>query len=282
MEYEAISRFGGAFILITGASALALLSGALFRAPEGYEGANGLHVRPGKRRFGSTRPCPTLSTTGAARMDTASGIRVQEHDMKLSKRCEYALRALIDLGIASELGWPMLQISELAAKEKLPIKFLEQIFTQLKAAGYVKSRRGKFGGYSLARPMSQIKFGAVIRLIDGPLAPIRCVSATSYARCSCPDEVHCGLRMLMFDVRNAITTILDRFTLADIVEITLRKYRRDKVAPPFLHRSIPLASILSKEGEPPVRDESRVEALKQLSGSRGSQLHNGRAKGAAK
>ncbi len=134
--------------------------------------------------------------------------------MKLSKRGEYALRALIDLGIASELGWPMLQVSELAAKEKLPIKFLEQIFAQLKAAGYVKSRRGKFGGYSLARPMKRIKFGAVIRLIDGPLAPIRCVSQTSYARCSCPDEVHCGLRMLMFDVRNAISTVLDRFTLA--------------------------------------------------------------------
>src|SRR6266508_4007008 len=104
--------------------------------------------------------------------------------MKLSKRGEYALRALIDLGIASELGWPMLQASELAAKEKLPIKFLEQIFAQLKAAGYVESRRGKFGGYSLARPMRRIKFGAVIRLIDGPLAPIRCVSQTSYARCS--------------------------------------------------------------------------------------------------
>src|SRR5438093_8979915 len=202
--------------------------------------------------------------------------------MKLSKRGEYALRALIDLGIASELGWPMLQISELAAKEKLPIKFLEQIFAQLKTAGYVESRRGKFGGYSLARPMKRIKFGAVIRLIDGPLAPIRCVSQTSYARCSCPDEVHCGLRMLMFDVRNAISTVLDRFTLADIVAITLRKYRRDKVAPPFLHRSIPLASILAKKGEPPIRGKSRVEALKQLSGSRGNQTHNGRAKGAAK
>jgi Rrf2 family protein len=202
--------------------------------------------------------------------------------MKLSKRGEYALRALIDLGIASELGWPMLQVSELAAKEKLPIKFLEQIFAQLKAAGYVKSRRGKFGGYSLARPMSRIKFGAVIRLIEGPLAPIRCVSQTSYARCSCPDEVHCGLRMLMFDVRNAISTVLDRFSLADIVEITLRKYRRDKVAPPFLHRSIPLASILSGEGEPTIRGKSRVKALKQFSGSQGSQLHNGRAKSGAK
>jgi Rrf2 family protein len=202
--------------------------------------------------------------------------------MKISKRGEYALRALIDLGIASELGWPMLQVSELATKEKLPIKFLEQIFTQLKTAGYVKSRRGKFGGYSLARPMSRIKFGAVIRLIDGPLAPIRCVSQTSYARCSCPDEVHCGLRILMFDVRNAISTILDRYTLADIVAITLRKYRRDKITPPFLHRSIALASILPKEGERPIRAKSSVEALKHFSGSHGSQTHNGRAKGAAK
>jgi len=202
--------------------------------------------------------------------------------MKISKRGEYALRALIDLGIASELGWPMLQVSELATKEKLPIKFLEQIFTQLKTAGYVKSRRGKFGGYSLARPTNRIKFGAVIRMIDGPLAPIRCVSQTSYARCSCPDENHCGLRILMFDVRNAISAILDRYTLADIVAITLRKYRRDKITPPFLHRAISLTSILSKQAESPVGGKSKVEALKQISGSRGSQLRNGHAKGAAK
>jgi Rrf2 family protein len=200
--------------------------------------------------------------------------------MKISKRGEYALRALIDLGIASEMGWPMLQISELATKEKLPVKFLEQIFTQLKTAGYVKSRRGKFGGYSLAKPMNRIKFGEVIRMIDGPLAPIRCVSQTSYERCSCPDENHCGLRILMFDVRNAISTILDRYTLADIVEITLRKYRRDKITPPFLHRSIALASILSKKSEAPLANK-RAEALKHFSGSHGSQTQNGRAKGAA-
>src|SRR5438874_12875230 len=107
--------------------------------------------------------------------------------MNLSKRGEYALRALIDLGIAAELDRPILQVSELAAKEKLPIKFLEQIFTQLKAAGYVESRRGKLGGYSLAKPMNRIKFGAVVRLIDGPLAPIPCVSQTAYSRCTCPD-----------------------------------------------------------------------------------------------
>jgi len=193
--------------------------------------------------------------------------------MKISKRGEYALRALIDLGIASEFGWPMLQVSELATKEKLPIKFLEQIFTQLKTAGYVKSRRGKFGGYSLARPMSRIKFGVIIRLIDGPLAPIRCVSQTSYVRCSCPDEVHCGLRMLMFDVRNAITAVLDRFTLADIVEITLRKYRRDKVAPPFLHRSISLTSVLPQKTDE-LRSKRRAAARNRFSGSRGSETNN--------
>jgi Rrf2 family protein len=161
--------------------------------------------------------------------------------MKLSKRGEYALRALIDLGIAAELGRPLLQVSELAAKEKLPIKFLEQIFTQLKANGFVVSKRGKDGGYSLARPMNRIKFGSVIRLIDGPLAPIPCVSQTAYSRCTCPDEDHCGLRMLMLDVRTAITKILDRY----IVEITLRKMRRDKVSPPFISRAFNLDSVLT-------------------------------------
>lgn len=166
--------------------------------------------------------------------------------MKLSKRGEYALRALIDLGIAAEMGRPILQISELAAKEKLPVKFLEQIFTQLKSAGYVESKRGKLGGYSLAMPMRRIKFGAVIRLIDGPLAPIPCVSLSAYERCTCPDEAHCGLRMLMLDVRNAISKILDRYSLEVIVNITLRKLRRDKVATPFASRSLPLAAILQE------------------------------------
>ena len=124
--------------------------------------------------------------------------------MKLSKRGEYALRAMIDLAIAAELGRPIVQVSELAAKERLPIKFLEQIFIQLKAGGLVSTTRGKLGGYSLARSASKIKFGEVVRLIEGPLAPIGCTSVTSYERCTCPDEAHCGLRMLMLDVRNAL------------------------------------------------------------------------------
>jgi DNA-binding IscR family transcriptional regulator len=81
----------------------------------------------------------------------------------------------------------------------------------------------------LSRPPENICIGQVIRLIDGPLAPIACVSQTAYERCSCPDEEHCGLRMLMIDVRNAIANILDRYTLADVVEITLRKLRKNRM-----------------------------------------------------
>lgn len=153
--------------------------------------------------------------------------------MKLSKRGEYALRSLINLGIAAEVNRKLVQVSELAENEQLPIKFLEQILQALKEAGIVASQRGKFGGYRLARPASKIYIGEVVRLIDGPLAPIGCVSQTAYEPCTCPDETHCGLRMLMVDVRNAIADILDRYTLADVVEITLRKMRRDSISLPF-------------------------------------------------
>jgi Rrf2 family protein len=161
--------------------------------------------------------------------------------VKVSKRGEYALRALIDFGLAQALGKPLLQINELAAKEDLPVKFLEQILMQLKAGGYLESRRGKHGGYLLARPPESIPIGQIVRLIDGPLAPIKCVSQTAYERCTCPDEEHCGLRILMVDVRNAIANILDRFTLADVVEVTLRKMRRNKIPLPFAADSVPIA-----------------------------------------
>ena len=154
--------------------------------------------------------------------------------MRLSKRGEYALRALIDLGIAHQLGSKLIKVSRLADSEQIPVKFLEQILAQLKRADYLGSLRGKNGGYFLKKPVDKIIIGDIVRLIDGPLAPIPCVSQTAYKRCSCPDENHCGLRILMMDVRTAITTILDRHTLADVVEVTLRKLRRDKVPVPFL------------------------------------------------
>lgn len=157
--------------------------------------------------------------------------------MRLTKRGEYALRALIDLGIAQQAGRPVLQIAELARHERIPIKFLEAILVELKSAGYLESKRGQHGGYWLKLPMSRIKIGDLVRRIEGPLAPIPCVSQNFYERCSCPDETHCGLRMLMLDVRNAIADILDRYTLEQVVEVTLRKIRRDGVAIPFSKRS---------------------------------------------
>ncbi|MDB6072602.1 MAG: BadM/Rrf2 family transcriptional regulator, partial [Verrucomicrobiaceae bacterium] len=99
-------------------------------------------------------------------------------------------------------------------------------------AGYVESLRGKHGGARLARPMKSIKMGDVVRLIDGKLAPIGCASETEYEKCTCPDELHCGLRMLMIDVRNAIANILDRYTLDHVVEVTLRKQELDTAAKP--------------------------------------------------
>jgi Rrf2 family protein len=145
------------------------------------------------------------------------------------------------------MGRPLLQVNELASKEDLPVKFLEQILMQLKAAGYLESRRGKHGGYLLARRPEDIQIGQVVRLIDGPLAPIRCVSQVAYERCTCPDEEHCGLRMVMLDVRNAISNILDRFSLADVVEVTLRKMRRNNVPLPFV--ADPIATRRSKSDD---------------------------------
>ncbi len=152
--------------------------------------------------------------------------------MKLTKRGEYALRTLIQLGIAQKLEQGVLSVSTLAEREHLPFKFLEAILFELRGAGYVESTRGKLGGTRLAKPMKQIKMGEVVRLIDGKLAPIGCASETEYEPCTCPDEEHCGLRMLMIDVRNAVANILDRYTLADVVEVTMRKQERDaKPAP---------------------------------------------------
>lgn len=173
--------------------------------------------------------------------------------MKLSKKGEYALRALIDLGIAGEVGRELVQVTELSDKELIPAKFLEQIMQELKAAGFVIAQRGKFGGYRLARPAAEITIGAVVRFIDGPLAPIGCVSHTAYEKCSCPDEEHCGLRMLMLDVRNAIAGILDRYSLADVVEVTLRKMRRDALPLPF---AAPRAAARGKPVKSTVRSRS--------------------------
>ncbi len=158
--------------------------------------------------------------------------------MHLSKKAEYALRATIHLGIASEVGRATISGSELAEVNRLPLKFIERILQELRESGIVETHRGKFGGYSLARPAGEIGVGQLIRLVDGRLAPICCASENAYQPCTCPDEDHCGLRMLMIDVRNAIAGILDRYTVAQVVEVTLRKMRRDGIVPPFATESL--------------------------------------------
>lgn len=138
--------------------------------------------------------------------------------MRISKRGEYGLRAMIELATwdPNRPGPHMVQIKELAERQKIPGKFLEQILLSLKNAGLLNSKMGVSGGYHLARPANEITLGQIVRTLDGPLAPIRCVSQMAYEPCGCPDEQTCGLRMVMFDVRNAIANVLDRTTLADV------------------------------------------------------------------
>jgi Rrf2 family protein len=139
--------------------------------------------------------------------------------MRLSKRGEYGLRAMIILAHAyNESPDAMVQIKEISEQDKIPAKYLEQILLALKNAGLLQSRMGIGGGYYLARQPQDINLGQIIRILDGPLAPIRCVSQMAYEPCGCPDERTCGLRMVMGDVRNAIADILENTTLADVTK----------------------------------------------------------------
>ncbi len=163
--------------------------------------------------------------------------------MKLSKRGEYALRAMLDLSMAHALDRPLVPLTALAEAQRMPATFLEQILIDLRQANFLTSTRGKYGGYSLARPPEEILIGDLVRHIDGALAPIGCASVTAYSRCSCPDEAHCGLRLLMMDVRNAIAGILDRYSLKHLADVTLQRLQRDGMLPPVVEliRHSPLA-----------------------------------------
>jgi Rrf2 family protein len=139
--------------------------------------------------------------------------------MRLSKRGEYGLRAAIHLANSQKRSPDvMVQIKDISVQEKIPTKYLEQILLALKNAGLLQSKMGIGGGYYLAKSPEQINLGQIIRVLDGPLAPIRCVSHMAYEPCGCPDEQTCGLRMVMGDVRDAIADILDNTSLADVTE----------------------------------------------------------------
>ncbi|TSK08102.1 MAG: Rrf2 family transcriptional regulator [Geobacter sp.] len=135
----------------------------------------------------------------------------------ISKKTKYGLKALIYLARRYEQG-PIL-IADLAREERIPKKFLENILLNLKNAGVLQSRKGRGGGYSLGRPPEKITFGQAIRLMEGPLAPVPCVSEMAYARCTeCGNELTCGIRLVMKDVRDEMARILDGTTLADVLE----------------------------------------------------------------
>jgi Rrf2 family protein len=135
----------------------------------------------------------------------------------LSKKTIYAFKALIHLAGVSN-SQPVL-IADLARDEDIPRKFLEFILLSLRKGGILQSRVGKGGGYTLALPANRISIGAVVRILEGDLSPVQCLSTTNYARCEeCQDEASCGIRLTMADVNTALLEVMDRLTLADMVE----------------------------------------------------------------
>jgi len=130
----------------------------------------------------------------------------------LTKKGKYGLKALVHLSKmpAGQLAF----VGDIAAKNNIPKKFLDAILGELRNAGFVQSRKGKEGGYRLARLPSEIKIGHVVRVLDGPLAPIPCASRSQYQRCDDCDEATCQVRHMMLEVRHAVAELLDNRSLA--------------------------------------------------------------------
>jgi Rrf2 family protein len=148
----------------------------------------------------------------------------------LTQKAKYAFQALLMLG-EQPPGKPLL-IADIAAAQDLPRKFLELILLELKHHGILHSRRGKHGGYALARDPSEITFGEVVRIIDGPIASVLCASQSAYRRCAdCRDEANCAIRKVFRRVRDATSAILDNHTLADALRRGARNQRRLSTRP---------------------------------------------------
>ena len=137
--------------------------------------------------------------------------------MKITKKGEYALRALLDLSFI--YNERTLNLREIAKQEKIPHKFLEQIMMLLKKTGFVQSVQGKYGGYLLARPPKHITLGEIIRAVEGPLSPIG--TAAEIKKKIQSQSQHSGLYFIFLEVRNAISEILDKKTLADVCDKSL-------------------------------------------------------------
>lgn len=136
--------------------------------------------------------------------------------MRLSLRGEYALRALLVLGL--KYDQTVVRIQVISEHQNIPKRFLEQILNDLKSAGLVQSRRGVAGGYRLARKPEEITLAEVVRHVEGALAPVSCVSERYYEKCSCPDESRCAIRSVMKEIREAVVKIAERVTVAELCE----------------------------------------------------------------
>jgi len=137
--------------------------------------------------------------------------------LTISKRTQYGLKAMLALGRKYREG-PIL-IGTLAREESIPVKFLEAILLDLKGRGILDSKLGRKGGYLLSRPPSAVTIGSIIRIMEGPLAPLPCASETAFKACEeCQDVENCGTRIVMRRVRDAISDVLDRTTLADLLK----------------------------------------------------------------
>lgn len=133
----------------------------------------------------------------------------------LSKRSKYAIKAL--LALADHVRGEPVRIADLAHQEQIPPKFLELILLGLKNQGILQSRKGKGGGYLLARDPADIYLGQIVRMFDGPLAPVPCASQTAYVACAdCPDEAVCGVHLAMKAVRDATAKVLDGTSIASL------------------------------------------------------------------
>lgn len=137
----------------------------------------------------------------------------------ISQRARYAFKAIVALARAKPgVG---LQIRQLCEQEKLPRKFLEQILLSLKASGYISSRRGRDGGYELLKPPDLICIGPMLRAVDGPIAPLSCLSRTAYRRCSdCRSETHCEVRLAFAKAYETYLAALESTTLAQVLQQT--------------------------------------------------------------
>ena len=138
--------------------------------------------------------------------------------IKISVRGEYALRALLVLARDFQEDDAVVRIQEISERQNIPKRFLEQILNDLKSAHLVESKRGVAGGYRLRRRPEHINLAEIVRHIEGPLAPVSCVSEKYYEKCSCPDESRCAIRSVMKETRDAIVLIMERVTLADLAE----------------------------------------------------------------